>query len=359
MNKCIFNAIKSNSIENMKFAIQNGASVTKFNHKGYSPLHFAISCNSLPIIEWLITNNTINIKCINRFRDNVIHIAVFYNHLEITEFFLKHSKVDMINAKNINGLCPIHIAVSNNNIEMVQLLCKYGADVNVKEYRNGYTPLHFAIAYRNENMVRLLVSEYNADVNMNPNKIDNTLNMALLYKSIPIAHFLLLRNVTVSDFVLESAIELGDKDILIKILTIKPIRKYNINEHLIESKNYDLIELLLKYGAQCNMKLFQLSIKLGYFGLVRLFLKYGFDVHSVDDELRTALHYAVINQKYSIVLLLVLGFHARIDVLDKQNETPLDIALKMNKNNSITTFLQNYMYKSLLLYKINKNETFF
>ena len=71
---------------------------------------------------------------------------------------------------------PLHLAVLNGSIGIVQILIDAGADINVRCFgelpgidlgsfcQDGRTPLEIAILLRDEDMVRLLVS-YGANVN--------------------------------------------------------------------------------------------------------------------------------------------------------------------------------------------------
>ena len=47
------------------------------------------------------------------------------------------------NAPVVKGLRPVHYAVHENNVEALELLLKYGVEVNQSD-DNGYTPLHHA-----------------------------------------------------------------------------------------------------------------------------------------------------------------------------------------------------------------------
>lgn len=74
---------------------------------------------------------------------------------------------------------PLHLAVLNGSIGIVQILIDAGADINVRcsgelpgidlggFCQDGRTPLEIATLLRDENMVRLLVS-YGANVNHQP-----------------------------------------------------------------------------------------------------------------------------------------------------------------------------------------------
>ena len=66
-----------------------------------------------------------------------------------------------INIKDANTIgnfnnYPLHIAVSQGDIEAAQVLIANGAKINVKG-EEGYTPLHDAIEQKNDKMIQLLL----------------------------------------------------------------------------------------------------------------------------------------------------------------------------------------------------------
>ena len=77
--------------------------------------------------------NEILFNCINH---NNIHDAIA---------LLDDNEVD-VNAKNINGMTPLHFAVQVQNKTMIETLLQYGADPNIQENEDiGFnTPLHRA-----------------------------------------------------------------------------------------------------------------------------------------------------------------------------------------------------------------------
>jgi ankyrin repeat protein len=61
-----------------------------------------------------------------------------------------------IDARNVQGLTPLHVAAAGGDIAVVHLLVQHGADVNVQSYI-GATPLDHAITYgRRHDVVELL-----------------------------------------------------------------------------------------------------------------------------------------------------------------------------------------------------------
>ena len=91
--------------------------------------------------------------------------AVINNNIEMAELLLKY-KADINAVVDIKS-SVLMIAVDNNNMEMVKLLLSYGADIDYQGFR-GRTALFCALEYnRKENieMVKLLIKN-KADVNI-------------------------------------------------------------------------------------------------------------------------------------------------------------------------------------------------
>ena len=95
----------------------------------------------------------------------LLSIAVMDNNIEMAELLLKH-KAD-VNTVVSDGDTALILAADNNNMEMVKLLLSYGADIDYQGFR-GRTALFCSLEYnRKENieMVKLLIKN-KADVNI-------------------------------------------------------------------------------------------------------------------------------------------------------------------------------------------------
>ena len=79
---------------------------------------------------------------------------------------------NLINSKDKNGNAPIHIAVINGDIDIVEHLSYKGADLNIGD-KNGSTPLHLAIIYGEKEIAELLITKIDTDINKK-NKTDST-----------------------------------------------------------------------------------------------------------------------------------------------------------------------------------------
>ena len=71
---------------------------------------------------------------------------------------LKTRDIDVLNSYDDSGMAPLHIAVKNNEAELVGLLLEYGADPNKRDM-NGNTPIVRAVEQNNPKIVLLLLEE--------------------------------------------------------------------------------------------------------------------------------------------------------------------------------------------------------
>ncbi|XP_044747420.1 uncharacterized protein LOC123308712 [Coccinella septempunctata] len=95
-----------------------------------------------------------------------IHVAAKEGLLETIKFLLNIlPNGDYIHAKDIMGSTPLHCAVRNGHLEIIELLLERGADVNDKT-EMAFTPLHSAVEglkIGHEKVVKLLL-EKGADI---------------------------------------------------------------------------------------------------------------------------------------------------------------------------------------------------
>ena len=90
-----------------------------------------------------------------------LHVAVSENALEVARLLLTHGAD--INAKDQHGQTALDLAASNNALEVAGLLLTHGADINAKDQR-GMTVLHWAAAKDALEVVDFLLT-HGADIN--------------------------------------------------------------------------------------------------------------------------------------------------------------------------------------------------
>ncbi|XP_041009468.1 serine/threonine-protein phosphatase 6 regulatory ankyrin repeat subunit A-like isoform X3 [Juglans microcarpa x Juglans regia] len=109
-----------------------------------------------------------------------LHVSAGYNKVEIVKFLLDRQGTDKdeLEAKNMYGESPLHIAAKNGCNDAAQLLLGHGAIIEAKA-NNGMTPLYLAVWYslRAEDCSTVnTLLEYNADCSAKDNEGMTPLN---------------------------------------------------------------------------------------------------------------------------------------------------------------------------------------
>lgn len=168
-------AIKHNKESMVHILLKNGADTKVLDKSGRSILNFALSYDVSSLIIWEdLVKYGANINELDEFtresKESLLHLAI--NHwsprmLDIIEFLIKHGA--NVDAADANGATPIFYAIKRNHFvrtvsKSAVLLLEAGANVNAKNQR-GKTPLHLACELGNVHNVQILL-KYGADVNL-------------------------------------------------------------------------------------------------------------------------------------------------------------------------------------------------
>lgn len=239
----------------------------------------------------------------------------------IIKYLESGNKLDYVDQR---GESYLHKAARNDNFEVVDLLIRYGLDVNKKNNFHD-TPLHLAVQFNNLSIVDRLIFK-GANVNCKNKKMITPLHIASKNGQIEIINLLIANQAKIS-----ASDENG----------VKPIH------YATQSGKEEIIRILLNNGASLNdfdnrkNTVLHFACRNGDDNLVQFILRYLSitDIRNIYGE--SALHIASQYCKKSTVELLVrLGYNPALK--DNNHQTPLDIAIKHNvKDNA--DFLKNYL----------------
>lgn len=111
--------------------------------QGYTPLHFAVLNNYMPLMDWLKDHGA-DPNSLGQNGDRPLHVAIISDHSPDGRLILTLLRMGAdVNAANDYGDTPLHRAAYLGLTEKVRLLLKNRGDVSRRSLR-GETPLLYA-----------------------------------------------------------------------------------------------------------------------------------------------------------------------------------------------------------------------
>jgi len=192
-NTPLITACMKNNIEIARLLIEKGADVNDTNKYGSPPLIFAVLANNIALAKLLCNEKMrLNVALSNGL--NLLVVSIEYGYVDMLEFLLTQgADVNSIELPGCNT--PLIAACKEDNLEMVQLLIKYEADIN-KKNNDGLNPLMWACRRGNLEVVKFLI-ENDVDVNTRPNGM-TPLMYACSYDRVEVVKLLLAKGADIN-----------------------------------------------------------------------------------------------------------------------------------------------------------------
>lgn len=335
-------AVFRNKLNIVELLLNRGASVNEKKSDGSTSLHTAIQRGNLKAVEMLLKYK-VNVNSVsNSYRrdgQTPLHFAAERGNERIIELLLKNGAIIDAKAK---GLTPVYFATLHGKDKVVKKLLDHGANVDAQD-TSGKTILHLAVELGNLKMVDHIL-KHGPDLN-------NKMNSSSLNKAICGAkgkYKLIIDKLLKYGFtydpdqkLLQTAIEKGYTQIVENCLKNSsnaksflnnlPKKSYSLLHAAVQKKQYEITEMLIKYGADVNVvdgkdkspmyyatengdiKMLKLllaneasvkncsgllinAVKKENIEMVQLLLKHKVNVKEVDVFGRTALHYSALNE---------------------------------------------------------------
>ncbi|AYV79338.1 MAG: ankyrin repeat protein, partial [Faunusvirus sp.] len=145
---------------------------------GYTPLHILVELNNFEMINFILKKYSDKIKsgeidinkCASGY-NTLLNICILnYSHV-LKDIKMQHEQFDIIqhllklgaDTAQPTSMCPLIYAIMCDNLDTVQLLIKYRANVNqTADYRSS---LHYAIKNKRDHKIIKLLLENGADCN--------------------------------------------------------------------------------------------------------------------------------------------------------------------------------------------------
>ena len=279
---------------------------------GATPLYYAALCGFQDLVEHLIIKYPQHVNNRGGYYVSPLAAALAGRHFRTAKLLHRDgAHVDICG--NIKRT-PLGSAAYYGDLEMVQILLDYKADVNARNHFN-WTPIHFLscgsrsrIAHLNipqlwPDVARLLL-EHGADVNARMNGGKTPLHWA---GTVEVVLVLLEHGAIVGAednggrTPLHSAVTDGQVEV------VRVLLELGANIGAVDSEGRTPLHNATRYG---NVE------------IVRMLLEHGTNVGAVDNEGRTPLHNAAEDGRLEVVRVL-LEHGANIGAVDNKGRTPL------------------------------------
>uniref|UniRef100_A0A3Q3KJ45 Uncharacterized protein n=1 Tax=Monopterus albus TaxID=43700 RepID=A0A3Q3KJ45_MONAL len=131
------------------------------NNLYQTPLHLATYLNLTDVVKSLVEKG-VSLELQDQEGNTALHVACQHGQTECTTKMTTEvapSKlVPVLETQNWRGLACLHLAALNGHHQIMKLLMKKGADLNIQEGTSGKTALHFAVELHDITSVKLLLS---------------------------------------------------------------------------------------------------------------------------------------------------------------------------------------------------------
>ncbi|KAK5647099.1 hypothetical protein RI129_005563 [Pyrocoelia pectoralis] len=309
----------------VKLLLEKRANVQFTNRQKHTPLHLAAQKGYVDVINLLIENGA-NINAHDLHDCSPLSLAILSCHEEAAELLIR--KGTRLNHEEFCGITVVYRAVWNNMNNITKALLDGGAKIIQSQYL-----LHTAIRNNNYDMVKIL-HKGGAILNIRDEQGQTPLMMACVYNNIQISKYLLKHGAPVNtrnDLTGLTALH----------ICVDSIR---------EPKTFEVfLELLLSYGADINAGSFMgnilfHAIMAGNINAACMLIKYGADVNLKEERgFVDNLTLAKNNDNIELVKLIIYaGFNFSNMLFDMK-------CLKTKNEDSLYDFMASVSTKPLPL----------
>lgn len=288
----------------------NDSTFVSDKYPGSTPLHYAADYECTKVIKLLLISG-VDLNVGDNKNRTALHCAVYNKSNSVVDFLLEHVSKD-INLTDLRGLTHFHIACMRGNPSQVETFLRNGASPNSHVdlddvYYSGYSALHFAIDYSRLDIVKLLL-KYGAYVNVKTGR--DTLLQLACQKAAKTPHSTCEIEIDIVEFLLEKGADANYKDETGKTAL-----------HIaVECAKVRLVEVLLKYNADVNARntkgytSLDIATSRGSSLVAKQLLRYGADINS-ESLFRNCSFCCWKLLRLHVCKLLALKFHVRKEVI--------------------------------------------
>ncbi|KAL0214443.1 hypothetical protein P9112_006627 [Eukaryota sp. TZLM1-RC] len=349
-------AVSQSNINLVTHLLAQGASPNEVNHDGRSPLHLASEIDEPKIVELIVSCDLTNLYLPTKTGETCLHVAAQKGNLDNVRVILDcqsdgktDSKSLLVNTINeLDGFLAIHYAVEKGFIKVTGLLLKY-AQSTIKNARDKElkTPLHHAVINEHINLIDLLIDS-GADVKSLDDQKKTPIHWSTSFNFHHVSKLFLKVNqsqLVILDFQDSSGntpvhyLALNNDEELIKKFfklysfncSLKNEEDLSVLDITAKNANLSLLSFLIENATSSDQKSQDSSALMhaarsGSDDCVLKLLKAGYSPNFFNNEGFTPLLIAL-KCKFSNIVSLLLSFKVNVNVKDPDQLTPLHYAI--------------------------------
>ncbi|XP_051847502.1 rabankyrin-5 isoform X1 [Antechinus flavipes] len=257
-----------------------------------------------------------------------------------------------------DGQTPLHLAASWGLEETVQCLLEFGANVNVQD-AEGRTPIHVAISNQQSVIIQLLISHPDIRLNVRDRQGLTPFACAMTYKNNKAAEAILKREPGAAEQVdnkgrnfLHVAVQNSDIESVLFLISVQANVNSRVQDaskltplHLaVQAGSEIIVRNLLLAGAKVNeltkhrQTALHLAAQQDLPTICSVLLENGVDFSAVDENGNNALHLAVMHGRLSTIRALLTECSVDAEAFNLRGQSPLHILGHYGKENAAAIF---------------------
>ena len=155
--------LKNNDYIGVKKHIKNGADLNDFSENGESVLACGVRvCCDIDLLMLLIQNGA-DIFDFDDEGVSIFDMAITYNNMELVEYIIEQG-IDINSTNRKSGFTPLMAATCYGRVEIVKKLLELGADLSMVDSK-GFSAVDFARKMNKKSMLELFNYDENTPQN--------------------------------------------------------------------------------------------------------------------------------------------------------------------------------------------------
>ncbi|XP_068939356.1 rabankyrin-5 [Petaurus breviceps papuanus] len=257
-----------------------------------------------------------------------------------------------------DGQTPLHLAASWGLEETVQCLLEFGANVSVQD-AEGRAPIHVAISNQQSVIIQLLISHPDIRLNVRDRQGLTPFACAMTYKNNKAAEAILKREPGAAEQVdnkgrnfLHVAVQNSDIESVLFLISVQANVNSRVQDaskltplHLaVQAGSEIIVRNLLLAGAKVNeltkhrQTALHLAAQQDLPTICSVLLENGVDFSAVDENGNNALHLAVMHGRLSTIRALLTECSVDAEAFNLRGQSPIHILGHYGKENAAAIF---------------------